>query len=634
MVDVPEDNGGEQLLNVLSSSGQISGDILLADQAAKGLQTAVDTTKNVATKVVDTVANTTENIANKVKGKVATTLENTPENIMNRVARLKPTDAQKFEKMTGMTHGDYLSKSGNFGNPDKIIANEAVKFTESLAQKDAALAKVPGTFKDPSIQDALSELAKKAEAESGANVKAPYLKAVNDLTTKFNTTGLTMPEVNTVKQLLESKVKLGYNKLMNGSEVAKATNIDDALRTFQDTTATANGITDISSLSKQIQASKFLINSLGGQIVGKTGLNGVSLTDWIMLSGGNPTSVAGFLTKKFFSSKSVQAKIAEYISKNDSTLSKPLSQPPPEILKSASPNSTTQGLKVKGAIPKNSGQLKVTNPSSFERDASLSPANKVIETKAFDHVLKNEDKILADYFKKYGKSINTDNFRQFFKEQGYTGQNSAAVQEPSSYLAKRARTIALKNEGDYVVGTAGGSGVGKTSAAKGIPTMTDLHKDAAFTLDSNFSSIKSARDFINEIKAGGKEFIGVYTYREFMDSLENGIIKRMLTNKEEMGRVVPNKVTAGNHVSSWDVVKQLHNEGEQFHFIDNSLGAGKAKLVSKAELESKIKYPPVEKLTRDANAIIKKLYESKKPFVDEQGVKHFITKEQYNALVE
>lgn len=287
--------------------------------------------------------------------------------------------------------------------------------------------------------------------------------------------------------------------------------------------------------------------------------------------------------------------------------------------------------KVQGEIPRQLNQSKITDPSLFERAKGLTSEHKVIEDKSFKHIIKNEDQILSDYFKKNGKTINTDSFRQHFPD--YTaGHQSAAVQEPASYLKNRAVDIAMKNKGDYVIGTAGGSGVGKTSAAKAIPTLSDLQKNAAFILDSNFSSLKSARKFIDKVKAGGKEFVGIYTYREFMDSVENGIIKRMLTNPGEMGRVVPNKVTAGNHLGSWDVVKQLHKEGETFRFVDNSLGAGKAKFVSRAELEAKIKYPPIEKLTKQANDIVKRLYESKKPFIDEKGVKHFITRQQYEAL--
>lgn len=283
------------------------------------------------------------------------------------------------------------------------------------------------------------------------------------------------------------------------------------------------------------------------------------------------------------------------------------------------------------------GQQKISDIGKFERAGSLSLEKKRLEEKAFRHILKNEDKIIRDYFAQSqgGKYVNADDFRPFFKEVGYSdGRLAAAVQEPASYLAKRARSIALQNPGEYVVGTAGGSGVGKTAAAKTIPEIAELQNNAAMILDSNFSSIKSARSFLKEAEEAGKQFIGVFTYRDFMDALENGVVKRMLTNKSEMGRLVPTKVIAANHTGSFDVVKQLAKEGKQFWFVDNSLGNGNAKVVPLEVLEKKIKYPSVDELTKAANAKIKELYETKKPFVDGEGVSHTITKEQYESLIE
>jgi len=124
-----------------------------------------------------------------------------------------------------------------------------------------------------------------------------------------------MGEINMVKRLYEKNVKLGYNKMMNADKVEQATNIDNSLRNWQVNQAQELGFNNIAELNKQTQISKFLIDKLGDQVVGQNGLNGIGLTDWIVLGGGNPQAVAGFLTKKFFSSKSVQAKIAEYLNK-------------------------------------------------------------------------------------------------------------------------------------------------------------------------------------------------------------------------------------------------------------------------------------------------------------------------------
>ena len=290
----------------------------------------------------------------------------------------------------------------------------------------------------------------------------------------------------------------------------------------------------------------------------------------------------------------------------------------------------------KKQLPSLASQPKITNLNKFERGKDLTPEKQALEDKAFAHILKDESKLLDEYFVKHGKTVNADDFRPLFKKDGYTdGHLAAGVQEPSSYLAKRARTILLKkNPGDYVVGTAGGSGAGKTAAARGIKDLVDLQKDAAMILDSNFSTEKSARKFIQEANDAGKEFIGVFTYREFMDSIENGVVKRMLTNKSEMGRLVPTKVVAGNHFDSWRVVKKLNDEGVIFSFLDNSLGQGKAKLISVDEMARKIKYSSKEDMTKKANELVKKLYESKKPFIDDEGVTHRITKAQYDSLIE
>ena len=253
----------------------------------------------------------TSKLANKTVDKL------TPDSasIMDRVARLKPTDATKFKKLAGKSHGEYLRETGNFGTPEKIIENEAKKFAKSIKSVDKTLAKLKGTFKDGSIDDALNGILDKAKSTSGANVKSPYLKRVTELLEKNNKVGLDMTEINEVKRLFEKNVKLGYNKLTNGDMVERATNIDNALRKWQVSKAKELGFKNIDKLNKQTQLSKFIVDKLGDQVVGKNGLNGVGLTDWIMLSGGDPPAVGGFLTKKVFSSNTVQSKIAQMVNK-------------------------------------------------------------------------------------------------------------------------------------------------------------------------------------------------------------------------------------------------------------------------------------------------------------------------------
>ncbi|HDO20112.1 MAG TPA: hypothetical protein ENG81_01115 [Candidatus Bathyarchaeota archaeon] len=280
---------------------------------------AVKTGLKTGTQVVKNVAGSADDFARQaikpVKGLAGKVVPKSDE-IMNRVARLKPTDFTKFKKMSGKTPGQYLTETGNFGAPDKILAKEATKFSQSLKSVDTELAKLKGLYNSGATEDALDELIKKAKSVSTKNIKSPYLDEVLELKKKYDSTGLSMEDINNVKRLYERNVKLGYNKLITPDKVEQATNIDNAMRNWQVDQAKKLGFENIRELNKQTQISKFLIDKLGDQVIGQSGLNGFSLTDWIVLSGGNPANVGGFITKKFLSSKGVQAKIAEMLNKS------------------------------------------------------------------------------------------------------------------------------------------------------------------------------------------------------------------------------------------------------------------------------------------------------------------------------
>lgn len=300
-----------EVLGTASAGGQIAGDILVVDQATKAVSSGVKTIKTGVEKVSTKLGEE----LNKVKLSGGVLPESSE--IMNRVARLKPKDFNDFNRIAGETPGEYLTRTGNFGSPDKIITREAQKFTNSVKAVDAEFAKMPGIFQDKSIVQALKGLYEKALNTSSGGVKSPILGKVTNWINKYKAGGLTMEDINAVKRLFEREIKLGYNKMgVNPDIITKATNVDSALRQFQFSKAAELGFKNVDLLNKQTQISKFLINKLGEQVVGQSGLNAMSLTDWIMVSGGDPTSVAGFLTKKFLSSKAVQAKIAEYLNKN------------------------------------------------------------------------------------------------------------------------------------------------------------------------------------------------------------------------------------------------------------------------------------------------------------------------------
>lgn len=289
----------DAVANIVRLGGDVDGVVNSANFAT-----------NVTNKVIKNVKNVTVDGVDAIKA-----VDTKPASvaIMNKIARLNPTDITEFQSLAKKTPGQYLVDTGNFGTPDKIISTEASKFVRSKGMVDTELSKLPGVYKNGAVEDALKSLKETAKNVSSDNVPATYLEQVNNLVQKYNAGGLTMDEINNVKRLFERNVKLGYNKLLNPDKVAQATNIDNAIRTWQVQKAKDLGFTNIGDMNRQTQLSKFIVDKLGDKVVGQSALNSVGLTDWIVLANGSPEAVAGFLTKKFFSSRTVQAKIAELL---------------------------------------------------------------------------------------------------------------------------------------------------------------------------------------------------------------------------------------------------------------------------------------------------------------------------------
>jgi hypothetical protein len=313
----------QKLIDVLSGNPELVGaiaDTLETALNAQGIEGTISSLRSGAGFVKSKAGEITPKIdldAGVVSNNLKSNANNTSAGIMNRVARLSPNEETAFSKLSGKTPGEYLQETGNFGAPDKIIKSESAKFIESKNMVDVELAKLPGRYQDGAISDMLTGLYEKAQSVSGGNVKAPYLSQVESFLKKYNSGGLEMGEINAVKRLYERNVKLGYNKLMNADKVEQATNIDNSVRNWQVKQAEELGFNNIGDLNKQTQISKYLVDKLGNKVIGQSGLNSVSLTDWIVLSGGDVSSIAGFLTKRFFSSKNVQAKIAEILNSKE-----------------------------------------------------------------------------------------------------------------------------------------------------------------------------------------------------------------------------------------------------------------------------------------------------------------------------
>lgn len=351
----------EDALGTVSNVGQTAGNIVAIGQASNLLSNATRQAVNTTTQ---TVKGALPNGSGVVE-KLAKATHNTPEEIMTRVARITNKEQQAFKNTSGMTVGEYLTKTGNFGAPDEIISKEASKFVQSKNMVDDAFSKLPGEYKVGAIDDGLKLLIKKGSETSTQNVKAPFLLRARELFMKHQTQGLNMSEMNEVKRLLEIHVKLDFKNPLAGDTIKKATYVDKAIRDWQFQKSDYLGFKNIREMNKQTQVSKFLIDKLGDEVVGKGGLNNVGLTDWIVLAGGDPAAVGAFLTKRFFSSKSIQAKIAKMMSGSGTKIVTPVKDLTPQYLqqKALNPGGSDFG---KGKYPVQGDHQIGRAPTSYE----------------------------------------------------------------------------------------------------------------------------------------------------------------------------------------------------------------------------------------------------------------------------
>lgn len=283
--------------------------------AATGVVSAPKVAANVsgvASKTASALSGITETGATGIKAATSKALN--PASMMQRVARIPKAKQADFEKLAGQSVGSYLVDRGIFGNVDSISTQLFETFQKSKAAADSALERIDGTFQVKPVGSALDELFARETRVSSPGAKSRDFDRVRQLKQKHENEGLTMTEINEVKRIYERNVRVDYLKSQKPEGVARATSLDTAIREWQRTTAQKFGLKNLADINKETQLSKQLLDDLGREYAGSAGNNAVTLTDWILLSGLDPTAIGAFLVKKGSASKTVQSAIAKQLS--------------------------------------------------------------------------------------------------------------------------------------------------------------------------------------------------------------------------------------------------------------------------------------------------------------------------------
>lgn len=294
-------DAAENLKNIIEIAGA-KGVGVIAGKAKPVVGGAIKETKQVVKKGIQTTVGATKETTEKI-----------PASIMQRVARIPKSQQIKFKQASGENVGEYLVKRGIYGDTEDISQGLYKTFSTSRNMADREIAKLPGTYKSAPIKETLQQLYAREKRVSSPGAFSKDFKRVTALAQKYNKEGLTMEEINEVKRLFERNVKLSYQKSLTAKPdtVARNTQLDTALREWQFAKAKELGLKNLDEINRETRLAKQLLDELGKENVGIGGNNAITLTDWIVLSGGDPMAISTYIIKKGLTSKRVQSAIAK-----------------------------------------------------------------------------------------------------------------------------------------------------------------------------------------------------------------------------------------------------------------------------------------------------------------------------------
>lgn len=215
-----------------------------------------------------------------------------------------------------------------------------------------------------------------------------------------------------------------------------------------------------------------------------------------------------------------------------------------------------------------------------------------IENRFRDYLTNNNEEAKTRYSEhpetQGGRVLNVDTARELSPDYLADRTRSADVHEPASAFIKERYAQMLKEppkEGQdpTVLFTAGGTGAGKSSA---LHALGGAAERAQIVYDTNMNSLASARTKIEQALAAGKDIKIAYVYRDPVEALQNGALKRAMRQeaKHGTGRTVPLDKHLETHLGSYETIHALSEEYAgnphvDITAIDNSRGAGAAAAV-------------------------------------------------------
>lgn len=211
---------------------------------------------------------------------------------------------------------------------------------------------------------------------------------------------------------------------------------------------------------------------------------------------------------------------------------------------------------------------RLSRDSKIPRGRNLSEEERRIEGDLVAKIEKDPEAAMLEYSTipetLGGKLLNTDLARELSPDYVKDRKKSQAVHEPASWVVKKLyekKLAEAPEPGDLpeVLFTAGGTGSGKTSGLRAAAAENPDVERAQIIYDTNMNGAKSSIQKIEQALAAGKTVRILYTYRDPVEALVGGALKRSKSQAKKYGtgRTVPLTAHAETHAGASATMREI-----------------------------------------------------------------------------
>jgi hypothetical protein len=170
----------------------------------------------------------------------------------------------------------------------------------------------------------------------------------------------------------------------------------------------------------------------------------------------------------------------------------------------------------------------------------LPPEAREVQLEAARLVQQDLASLVDGYRQRFGVTVGTDYARELFAQYSASIESklkfAAAVRRSASRVASAVFAQVLSERGGgMALFTAGGTGVGKTTAIRSGAGAGNLLKEARIIYDSNFHRFESASRKVEMAVKAGSKVVVVFVHRHPVEAYLEGVVPRTLVE----GRTVP-----------------------------------------------------------------------------------------------